>query len=988
MIVSQRFGSSVVPLLTLLGVFVSWVFVPLKPAQSEVSPPDSLHVRIDRQIQKYHVGPVARVSDDAEFMRRASLDLIGRIPSAEEARDFFADTNKDKRTSLVNRLLANDLCNQNLAVLFDVSLMERRADKYTDAKAWREYLRKSFESNKPYNLLVREILSADGTEKDRRASSRFYLARGVETHALTREVSRMFFGRDIQCAQCHDHPLVSDYFQSDYYNLFAFLDRSFLFQSEDEKKTAFVGEKPEGEAVFASVFDPDSGSKTVLPRLPFGEGVDDEPFLPMDEAYEIKPGKNVRGVPKFSRRKQLAYLATSGVNDQFNRNIANRLWHHMMGRGLVEPVDMHSDDNPASYAQLLEILANEFRGMNYDVKAFLREIALSDAYQRVIDVPQEIDPYFSQAGVLLPELKEHLASLKKEKANLDTKSSKASSALSECRAELVGVSMKAREVLDAINKAHVASGKLAGELAKIQDELKNKREIAESLAKAKSAAEAAAGELKDDAELLLAVKTLSARSKTFQQAVATLKEKKASQQTKHAEAEKQTSIQQQELDDFREKRQALVTQTHNLESPLDAIVAEQRSVADNIIDLEHEVDEAENILGLQLKLQERSEAGELLQLVEGELNKAREIVAEQKVQVLNISSDIAMYEVSLASAQDAYQIANSELENHEQLQKTILDAAEKTEVALDSLPGDVDLVLAFEKLTNRANELSNRCGELQVSVNTKRSKVNDAKDQLIAAQKEHGQLEALISKSRKNVSDRQSQLDESRAALAEINAAIDGQWLVLQQDWSQRFLVRNLKPLTPEQLAASVVEGLGLEPRLRKTAREQWQANQKAAAEKKKTEKKKNESDNVSETSNSELADTVPDEVVRKEIDALYQQRYEKLVNTFVTLFAAAPGSPQDTFSSTVDQALFFANDQQVQSWLAPTEGSLVARLMDLENASDAATEAYVCLLCRRPIPEEVQEVSKLLSEAKDKKDAMRHLVWMLLTSMEFRFNH
>ncbi|NJN49517.1 MAG: DUF1553 domain-containing protein, partial [Alkalinema sp. RL_2_19] len=101
----------------------------------------------------------------------------------------------------------------------------------------------------------------------------------------------------------------------------------------------------------------------------------DEPFFAKGDEYTVAPADKVRPVPKYSRRAKLAELATDGSNRQFNKNIANRLWAHLMGRGLVEPVDLHHDDNPPSHPELLELLADQFAAMKFDTKAFLREIA-------------------------------------------------------------------------------------------------------------------------------------------------------------------------------------------------------------------------------------------------------------------------------------------------------------------------------------------------------------------------------------------------------------------------------------------------------------------------------------------------------------------------------------------------------------------------------------------------------------------------------------
>jgi hypothetical protein len=148
--------------------------------------------------------------------------------------------------------------------VFDVMLMERRAEKNVKNDEWRKYLYDSIAANKPWNQLAKEVLGADGTDEKIRFATAFYFARDAEPNLLTRDVGRMFFGMDLQCAQCHDHPLIDTYYQSDYYGIYAFLNRGFLFTDKDKK--VFYAEKAEGHVSFTSVFTEEQ-DKT-FPRLP------------------------------------------------------------------------------------------------------------------------------------------------------------------------------------------------------------------------------------------------------------------------------------------------------------------------------------------------------------------------------------------------------------------------------------------------------------------------------------------------------------------------------------------------------------------------------------------------------------------------------------------------------------------------------------------------------------------------------------------------
>src|SRR5947209_8731550 len=209
--------------------------------------------------------------------------------------------------------------------VFDVWLMDRRPDKHVKRAEWQEYLRTSFAGNKPYDHLVREVLAADGADSKQRAPAKFYLDRDGEPHLLTRDVSRLFLGMNLQCAQCHDHPLVDAYKQDHYYGVYAFLSRSYVF-TDKKTKVAVLAEKAEGDVAFESVFLP-KVKKSTGPRLPDAPPIA-EPKFEKGKEYVVAPAKDVRPVPAFSRRAVLAKEVVE--NKRFARAAANRLWALML----------------------------------------------------------------------------------------------------------------------------------------------------------------------------------------------------------------------------------------------------------------------------------------------------------------------------------------------------------------------------------------------------------------------------------------------------------------------------------------------------------------------------------------------------------------------------------------------------------------------------------------------------------------------------------
>lgn len=356
-----------------------------------VSAQAPLHQRIDQHIQKgLKEAPVPK-SSDAEFVRRVYLNVIGVIPSTDETRAFLADKAPDKREKLIDKLLASDGYARHMTNLFDALLMDRRPDKHVKRPEWRDFLTASFASNLPYDQFVREILSADGNDPKKRAPAKFYLDRDGEVNLLTKDVTRLFLGMNLHCAQCHDHPLVDAYKQDFYYGVLAFLNRSYVF-TEKGTKTAVFAEKAEGDVTFQSVFVP-KVTKNTGPRLPDGKELM-EPKFEKGQEYVKPVPKGDRGIPKYSRRAQLAEQITSKDNPRFARATVNRLWFFLMGRGIIDPVEYDHPANPPSHPELIDLLTNEFIASKYDVKAMVRSILLSDTYQRSSEVPKdkEIDP--------------------------------------------------------------------------------------------------------------------------------------------------------------------------------------------------------------------------------------------------------------------------------------------------------------------------------------------------------------------------------------------------------------------------------------------------------------------------------------------------------------------------------------------------------------------------------------------------------------------
>jgi hypothetical protein len=378
-----------------------------QPATSQSGPDLPLHERIDRLLEARLARELpgqatAAPATDAEFLRRAWLDLAGMIPTPAESRAFLDDTSAYKRQSLLDRLLDSPHYARRMQQVFDTMIMERRPELYVPAAGWREFLHRAFAENRPYDVLVRQFLAADGADPATRPAARFLLDREADPNVATRDVGRLFLGMDLTCCQCHDHPLIDGYTQQQYYGLYAFFSRTVLVGGKGPDGTippgavAVMGEKADGEVTFSSVFKKKvthkTGPRVLDAKPPTG------PAVPKGQEYLIPPDKDgkVRPVPAVSRRALLGRCLTAPDNPAFACNIANRLWALVMGRGLVHPVDLHHPENPPSHPELLDLLARELVVMKYDLKSFLRELVRTRAYQRSSEPPPDSSPELAE----------------------------------------------------------------------------------------------------------------------------------------------------------------------------------------------------------------------------------------------------------------------------------------------------------------------------------------------------------------------------------------------------------------------------------------------------------------------------------------------------------------------------------------------------------------------------------------------------------------
>jgi len=352
------------------------------PTAPTSSPSPPLQERIDAVIAAQAGGELGPIGSDAEFLRRVYLDFAGRIPSVTEARTFLADTGGDKRELLIDRLADSPEYSRHMTEFLHVMLLERMGDDVT----WRAFLQTSLEEHKPWDQIVREILDPNSEDESVRGAA-FFLTKRLEKYGqnpvdmpgLVRDVGRLFLGVDVQCAECHDHLFVDDYKQQTYQGLFAFLGHTFIRRDVDFPA---VGEKVLAKKVdFKSVFIMED--RSTGPKLLDAAEVE-IPVLAKGEEFRVAPDRKTRfpGIPTFRPLEVLADQLPRRGNAAFERNIVNRLWWKLMGRGLVEPLDLHHSQNPPSHPEVMALLVESFGQQQFDMKWLLRELARSHTYQR------------------------------------------------------------------------------------------------------------------------------------------------------------------------------------------------------------------------------------------------------------------------------------------------------------------------------------------------------------------------------------------------------------------------------------------------------------------------------------------------------------------------------------------------------------------------------------------------------------------------------
>ena len=337
---------------------------------------------LDARLREEKITP-APAADDAAILRRLTLDLNGRVPTLSEMQEYLTSSDPDKKTKLVDRLLASSAfprhnAQQFFAFMQNQDGQRRKGDK---GNPLYDYLLKSLAENRGWDRMFREIMLPNETDAAMQGSSDFIKSRVKDLNRLAIDTSVTFFGVNVSCAQCHDHPHVQAWTQDQFYGM-----KSFFARTVDAG--GFIGERDFGVVKYT----PNKGVEKVSPIIFLAGNKLDAPGMKEPTGEESKKEKKRLDLgnkkakappepPTFSLRAKLVDTALE-QREFFARNIANRLVHRYFGRGLVMPLDQTHSENPASHPELLAWLARDLAEHGYDLRRMARGLVLSNAYAR------------------------------------------------------------------------------------------------------------------------------------------------------------------------------------------------------------------------------------------------------------------------------------------------------------------------------------------------------------------------------------------------------------------------------------------------------------------------------------------------------------------------------------------------------------------------------------------------------------------------------
>lgn len=350
----------------------------LLPAETEITNAIDFYVR--QHLETSGITAVA-AADELTLLRRTTLDLAGRVPTPVERTWFLEQPAAERRRLLVDRMMLLPDFDFHHRNWLDETLLSNQP--YNDE--FRNYLLMAVQERRPWDTVFREIMKADSSDSAQKGAAQFLKSRVRELDDLTNDTAILFFGVNISCAKCHDHPLVADWKQDHFYGMQTFFQRTY-----QTRKTNSLAERPFGEVKFATI-----GGESKTAEFMFLTGaviadrtpqVSDEERKKLEDRVRKLEHEDAEAeilVPDFRPRDELVELALNDTRDRFfARNVVNRIWARFLGTGIVNPPDQMHSGNVPSHPELLDWLATDLVTHGYDLRRLIQGIVLSEAYAR------------------------------------------------------------------------------------------------------------------------------------------------------------------------------------------------------------------------------------------------------------------------------------------------------------------------------------------------------------------------------------------------------------------------------------------------------------------------------------------------------------------------------------------------------------------------------------------------------------------------------
>ncbi|MCB1234731.1 MAG: DUF1549 domain-containing protein [Verrucomicrobiae bacterium] len=380
--------------------FVAMLALSAGPAIGKTASPDAPSAQVDALLARFwkqrgvEPNPVV---DDATFLRRIYLDVAGRIPTVEETRAFLADQSPKKRAALIDALLDSEAYVSHYYNYWAdiLRINQQQGGGQNVVPAYIQYVKNALRENKPYDQFVRDLVTAEGGGYENGAIGYYYRDRGMPLDNMANTI-RVFLGTRLECAQCHNHPF-DKWTQMDFYHMASFSygvtiqgQRNAMsdVQQTIQRNTDLSNqEKSDLRRAFQEISRPLRNNQIVsyngdrLAELPHDYKYDDAKPKEKIEAQTIF-GANPEVVSPGAKLDEYAKWMTSPENPRFTTVIANRLFKRAMGQGLIEPVDEFLDETVPASPELMEFLTRQMIAYGYDMKAYLRMLFNTKAYQR------------------------------------------------------------------------------------------------------------------------------------------------------------------------------------------------------------------------------------------------------------------------------------------------------------------------------------------------------------------------------------------------------------------------------------------------------------------------------------------------------------------------------------------------------------------------------------------------------------------------------